>query len=511
MRPLNEILSHSPHETLRDIQTDAIRTAYEILQTEKRFVVLELPPGVGKSAVGWILAHAYERGYFLTIQKLLQDQYTKELGDKMVVLKGQNFYQCAAHPEYTCEDSVCSVKKSIRELHAGTCPYRVAVEKAVAADFSLFNMHSFYYQYRYGWFAGQKREVMVVDEGHLIENSFMSLIETTLGEDSYAVDIPQYSRTVDYLPYLKDVLERVRSEAGAVEDADEERVDAAMVRRVLRLRKTMAKLQALISDMESGREWVHAFDEDRRSGKTKLVFKPLYVDHFIQEYLYSAADKIIIMSATIGSFKEFCKRSGIPKEQAAIIRGPSPFPVENRQVHYHGVGSMGRKNFESTFPKLIKQLAAILELHSKERGIIQAHSEWLAAKIVQALRSPRVTAKNGDVQQMLSTHARKSNSVIVAAGVATGLDLKDDLSRFQVIVKVPYPDLGDVQMRRRFELSQDYYFYLTGLTLMQAYGRSVRSETDSAVTYILDSDFGRYMHFHKHFLSDWFLEAVVKE
>jgi Rad3-related DNA helicase len=112
---------------------------------------------------------------------------------------------------------------------------------------------------------------------------------------------------------------------------------------------------------------------------------------------------------------------------------------------------------------------------------------------------------------MLDRHSKKDNSVMISAGTSTGLDLKDDLARFQIIVKMPYPSLGDKQIKRRFELTPEYYSYLTALTLMQTYGRGIRHEEDFAATYILDSDFGRFLHFNKKMLSEWFLEAIVEE
>jgi Rad3-related DNA helicase len=90
-----------------------------------------------------------------------------------------------------------------------------------------------------------------------------------------------------------------------------------------------------------------------------------------------------------------------------------------------------------------------------------------------------------------------------------GLDLKGDLSRFQIICKVPYPGLGsNPQLKRRMEISDDYYSYLTALKLVQSYGRSVRSETDWAKTYILDGSFRSFFENGKKMLPTWFKEVI---
>jgi len=90
----------------------------------------------------------------------------------------------------------------------------------------------------------------------------------------------------------------------------------------------------------------------------------------------------------------------------------------------------------------------------------------------------------------------------------TGLDLKDDLSRFQIIAKVPYPDLGDRWTDAKRKASKQWYTWQTALRLVQGYGRSVRSKDDWAKTYVLDSGFENFVKKNKNILPDWFTEAI---
>jgi Rad3-related DNA helicase len=91
-----------------------------------------------------------------------------------------------------------------------------------------------------------------------------------------------------------------------------------------------------------------------------------------------------------------------------------------------------------------------------------------------------------------------------------GLDLKDDLSRFQLILKVPYPSfVENPQLEMRMKISSDYYNYLTAMKIVQSYGRSIRSETDFAKTYILDEDFKSFFARSKQILPRWFKQAIV--
>jgi ATP-dependent DNA helicase DinG len=89
-----------------------------------------------------------------------------------------------------------------------------------------------------------------------------------------------------------------------------------------------------------------------------------------------------------------------------------------------------------------------------------------------------------------------------------GLDLKDDLSRFQIITKVPYPNRGDRWIEEKRKINEQWYIWQTGLRLIQGYGRSIRSKEDWAKTYVLDSAFGYFVERNKNILPDWFIQAI---
>ena len=91
--------------------------------------------------------------------------------------------------------------------------------------------------------------------------------------------------------------------------------------------------------------------------------------------------------------------------------------------------------------------------------------------------------------------------------MAEGVDLKGDLSKFQIIMKVPYPYLGDPLVKRKMDLNKMWYPYETVKLICQMLGRSVRSHEDEAVTYILDSNFAMFYKRNKKMFPEWFREA----
>jgi ATP-dependent DNA helicase DinG len=99
-------------------------------------------------------------------------------------------------------------------------------------------------------------------------------------------------------------------------------------------------------------------------------------------------------------------------------------------------------------------------------------------------------------------------TVLISPSLHAGLDLKDNLSRFQVITKVPYPNTADRWTAAKRNNNEEWYYLQTALKLVQAYGRSVRSKEDWAKTYILDAAFGYFVRKNRKFLPDWFMSGI---
>ena len=87
-----------------------------------------------------------------------------------------------------------------------------------------------------------------------------------------------------------------------------------------------------------------------------------------------------------------------------------------------------------------------------------------------------------------------------------GLDLRGELSRFQIVAKAPFLNLADPYIKRRMAIDNDWYTWSACLALAQGLGRSIRSKEDYARSYILDADTMRLLK--SNFLPDWWLSAV---
>ena len=165
---------------------------------------------------------------------------------------------------------------------------------------------------------------------------------------------------------------------------------------------------------------------------------------------------------------------------------------------------MSSKYIEETLPRLAQAVQMILDAHPNEKGIIHAHSYKVANFIMSNVRSRRlVTHDSSNRDEVLKQHMNSSEpKVLVSPSMQEGVDLKGDLSRFQVLCKVPYPYLGDKLIKKRMHKWKWWYDYETAKTIVQSVGRSIRTEEDFAVTYILDADWERFARKGKHLLPE---------
>lgn len=153
-------------------------------------------------------------------------------------------------------------------------------------------------------------------------------------------------------------------------------------------------------------------------------------------------------------------------------------------------------------PETIKKLCAsvyqIVDYHTKmgERGIILAPSFNIVQSTAETLRGMGIPQlrifeqqrgqKLAELLEEFKTY-KSGPAVIITPSGFEGIDLPGDLSRYQVIVKTPFGSLGDKRMEHILNVFPDIYSLTALMKITQGAGRSVRSHSDWAVTYILDT------------------------
>lgn len=549
-----ELVAHFPENmTPRPQQLEALARINSAFKAGKRVVVLEMPTGGGKSVICMTVARALRSisgtTHFLTSQKILQDQYTSSFpAPELEVLKGRANYGCS-HSNGAgndCADAPCTalgkgilpeciedgedseIRMKAVQLRlppaAHKCPYWKQLQLCNDNAITLFNFSSFLFQERIGRFG--TRDLIMLDECHNVESQIMNFVHLELAQsalDLISVEIDREISTKEQLvEWLreKDVARKLDDALSREDDTDAESFEGELDRVEADALKTLrGKLEIFLRYVDKS-EWIFEVMNYKVRGEPskKIVARPLYAKDFVHDLLFSKGDRVLGMSATILDVEIWAKNLGLKMEEVALVQVPCDFPVENRPIHLEYAGNMGRKWFSHevnpknpTRPKFVRKIKEIMARHANHRGIIHCQSFELSSILREEVADPRFLFQgdfNNDKQAMLEEHALKHASVIVAPSMAEGLDLKDDLARFQVIAKVPWPSLGDKVIRERASRDERYFAYLAALKLVQSYGRVVRSKTDWGHTYIVDTGFESFFARNYNLIPAWVREAL---
>jgi Rad3-related DNA helicase len=229
-----------------------------------------------------------------------------------------------------------------------------------------------------------------------------------------------------------------------------------------------------------------------------LSLKPITVTSHTRDILWRHGAKFLLMSATMISPHQMAADLGLAEDEWESVVVDSNFPIERRPVWVMPRANMTNKTKEKEWPRMVDALDEILALHPFERILVHTHSYPLTEFLMDGLRTTEhssrlvtyVSAKGRD--GALETFKNRPDAVLLAPSLDRGIDLKDDLCRVVVIAKVPFPNLGDKQVDRRFwgtPTGKGWFYTETVRSLVQMTGRAMRHEEDHFTGYILDAQF----------------------
>ena len=491
-------------------------------------IVISAPTGVGKSAIGIALATYFGDSFMITASKNLQDQYIDDYPDLHPV-KGKSNFPClklmeekkiedpvlAITMELTCEKGKCEEKKAgskkeyckfkpdieeiaIGNLDSGGCHYYLQKYVALTSDHSLWNYHSFFQlmlnKKAFAKYIG--RSVSIFDEAHKIEDQIINFIGIKITNrqlEECNIDVTRYDLTsIDVILELLDSMRKSYAEM-LREMEDEGNNDHKTYTRYLDQMEKAARIHGNISE-DKENFVINDPQKDIDGNFESVEIKPIDISKFVAYFFETEYQ--IFMSATIDK-KSFCENMGFEESNVGFIdTSKSPFPLENRTVEFLDVVRINKNSSLEDRIKVVEQIDELLTNHAQERGLILTSSisncnfikKHLSAKNRNRIRICHSFNPNKKTQeQILKEHKNDDTSVLLSSSLWEGADLKDELSRFQIIAKIPYAPLTEkrtVAKMKRFPL---WYDAQTLMKLLQGFGRSIRSEKDYAKTYVLDS------------------------
>ena len=529
---MNYWISHFPYKQPRNAQEKIISKVLEEFKNGKKYAIIDCGTGVGKSAIGLTIASymnkssdyegIYETGsYFLTTQKVLQEQYEKDFQNKgMISLYSSSNYCCSKDGKASCKDIQTGLRaNSLPKKYENckyNCVYKLKKKDFIEQDKGITNFSYFLTEKNYSQKIPNKK-VLVIDEAHNLESELSRFIEISVSEyfseKILKLKVPKDLNTqfkvfswiknsyIVSLSQKKQFIESQLEKFGITSNKLDEFKKITNHYEMITSHEKKIKQFIEIYDKDN---WVFDTDNSNKSYK-KFIFKPIDVSKYAKDYILNYADYVIFMSATIISHEGFCLTLGLPAEKTIVVKEESPFPPENRPIIFSPAGSMSFKNIDKTLPISIEMIDSILSHHKDEKGIIHTHSikisEYIRKNIPKKYKNRILIAYGENREKMLNKHkTSKQPTVLISPSMAEGVDLKGNLSKFQVICKVPFPYLGDKVVKKKMSKWSWWYDVSTIRTIIQSIGRSIRSETDTAVTYILDSDWKRLYNKSKKML-----------
>ena len=240
----------------------------------------------------------------------------------------------------------------------------------------------------------------------------------------------------------------------------------------------------------------------------KLI--PLSVENAAPIFWPKKTSKIVLISATLG--EEDVIRMGLGTRRIKWIDTQSPIPAERRAVIPNFVGNMSFASQDSNIPALIERIKQIRE-SNEGNGFVHA-SYSLAAKLKRHLNEPWAVYHGRDREDKQRAYDQfaatdpSERKVMIGSGMSDGINMCEDIARWQIIAKVPYPSLAEPAMRWVAKNQPEYYNWMVAREIMQSCGRVCRSPEDYGITIILDSCFIKWYNRSKHTLPSWFVDAV---
>ncbi len=448
--------------------------------------------------------------FALTITKSLQDQY-KELFPDVDVLKGKSNYQCEVDQNFTVESGPCLHSSKLKEecWSKNRCPYYEARNKALVSTFSTLNYNMFFALPKHL----KKRKYLICDEASELEDQIVKEFSIKLNFDflkkcEIAISpFPQndYGKVGRWLAHISiSINDRLEDLKNIISNSKHASPIFLADKRaeLLSLKNIHNKISAITSTWCDS-EYIY---ERETNG---ISFTPLKVNN-LANHLFDNGEKIILMSATIIDPTNFCKTLGITKFK--YIEAESTFDSTKAPIYVQTKLKLNHSNLQKNLNKIAKQVEDICNLHSQDKGIIHTHSNYITEYLKTNISNKRILFREPGVnnEQLISQHSLSSEPTILASpSMSHGIDLKDDLARFQIIIKAPYLPLVDKRVERMMKLDFNWYLNKMLSSLIQSCGRGVRSHKDHCITYILDGAVIEQVIKNKHKLPKYFIDRFV--
>lgn len=558
----------------RDGQVAAVNQILEAYIDEgMRNVILNASTGTGKSIIGAVVAETYstlkgnkfgpKSSISLTATNVLAKQYEGSFikimdAGQYAMIKGANNYDCSAlsTPQQPENADACawynmvqesSAFQTILDTHCAKCEY-LDVKKKRNAVRHLTTNYSYYFIDRMYSGKFEDRDLIVWDEAHLINDLFSehnaiyfsqkTMMKTAtdiadkvqitdmtiaklikaIGQDCAKPDKINETNYKTYLHGLKEIYSYAKVQGGI---AMERALRSGNMSKYSALRRFVKEYEGKYCKIDDlfNFEYDHVFEYNK--DEKSVSVKPIFVGTMIDALYCGDESKNLFMSATI-SENFMTKTLQLDASKTKFIKLDPTFPKENKEVVFLDPISLNYTSMQDpkTIQKLRGNVRKIVQHHFEkgDRGIILAPSFKIVKEMAEEvseirgmkLFEHRQGEKLQDILEVFKAY-KGGPAVLISPSMYEGIDLPGDLSRFQILVKAPFPSLGDKRMKYILDRHPDIYNTITIMKCVQGAGRSVRSLEDHATTYMLDANLKRVWTSKTNVWRDEFKERYASD
>ena len=486
-------------------------------------------------------------GYILVSDLGLLDQYANDIDTyfpEFAIFKGQDNYSCSEnglpYPFGVCKMMGISYTNIDDMPCSCNCSYINARKKAISAPVVLMTYQAWLIHRNYvpslmmqcshcGSHPFHQREFTICDEAHkladIIQDHFSPIINkfdfnrladiaqratTMIGkfaEVAVSSDPLYYKKYIDRIFASDDndaIYNALNGLYNAISPFGELENEVKDYIGNKNPRKPTKRQAALMKDCDWAREfsckiedYVNMIKETGtwalvKTSTDEMTVKLNCIDerYLIREHFHLRCGNRLYMSATIGEPINYT--NSISSENNRFVTIPSTFNFSRSPIYYDNEYKLSYDKKAENLPKIIDKIIKIVRNHPDVKGIIQTGSYQFANELMNNLPDDlksRVLmyTDSKDKETQIDDYKQSKNKVLIGPSLLEGIDLKDDLCRFIVVMKIPYPSLGDKFIERKFKANPQWYIWKTVNSLVQGIGRGVRNENDWCETYILDA------------------------
>jgi Rad3-related DNA helicase len=310
--------------TIRPNQVTALQGILDAYNSTD-VVILEAPTGAGKTLIADLVRQSLNSRTIYSCSSIsLQHQFLRDF-PTAALLKGRSNYPTLDHPKQftakfsqkvSCAD--CDKKRDSEgdwECHQCSsvyrCPYELAKSEAVRSDLVCLNTHYFLYECNYSG-AMRNRDLVIVDECDLLEEILLSFIQVSISPkqiEHYALPRPS-KKTVQqsWIEWSGECYASLQSQLKRLERILSPYPTLTEIRELKSLNNLCGDFARLVNrenGLESG-NWVYD-----GYGEGHIIFKPISVAPYGNQYLWQWGKRWLLMSATIISADELATSLGI--------------------------------------------------------------------------------------------------------------------------------------------------------------------------------------------------------